>query len=99
MKTPLLVLTHHEKLSLIHIRNGFTPLVRGLGGFDWWKKPRFGNLVLSSENQKKLFLNPNFIVWLDTVAENKNRFTETLITTFFFENNMGFLISKGVNYI
>jgi hypothetical protein len=42
---------HSKRISrriLSHVRNGFSLLIRGLGGIDWWKKPEVENLVALS---------------------------------------------------
>jgi hypothetical protein len=38
-----------------HIRYGFDWLLRNLGGFKWWKKPRVKNLVIVKNQMKKEF--------------------------------------------
>jgi hypothetical protein len=43
-----------------HIKKGFNPCIRGLGGVVWWKKPEVENLVSWSLYSKQLDFSINF---------------------------------------
>jgi hypothetical protein len=45
----------------IHMRNGFSPWIRALGGVDWWKKPRVENRdTVPLKGQCHEIFNPRF---------------------------------------